>query len=256
MDPNVYANDGTSKYIDSGVQLISRCISSTPNPTIKNLCENPDIDRDIETLIPVTDYSTGLRYRNQYCALCSDQTSYDRIRRWDMNIDCEDDVSYTYEQLYHIFRDRTCNISFSLSDSLPVESCVPYEIGTCNVSGHWKVYNETLERACNSFIDPFNLTYKNVFCFLCNVDTSISVDLSQCRTYNYTRNLKLANFANVPFLAMLDLSAVLMKQTSIHAVQLKCNKHVQFADAKVVSTVLCMFVLFSITFFIIMIAHS
>ena len=248
MDPNVYVNDGASKYQMSGVQLISRCISSTPNPTIKDLCENPDVDRDLETMIPVTDYSTGLLYRNQYCALCSDQTSYDRIRRWDMNIDCEDDVSYTYEHLYHIFRDRTCNISFASPEYVQVEYCVPYEIGTCNVSGHWKVYNGTLERACNSFIDPFNLTYKNVFCFLCNVDTSISVDLSQCQTYNGAQNKKSVTLVNVPFLAMLDLSAVLMKQTSIHAFQLKCNKHVQFADEKVVSTVLCMFVLFSIIF--------
>ena len=234
MDPNVYAYDGTPKYTARGKQLISRCISSTPDPTIKGLCENPGVERDIESMFPVTDYSTELHYRNQYCALCSNLNSFDRIKRWDMNIDCEDQLSYTYEYIRHIFKERTCNVSFIPPNFIPSEPCVPYKIDTCNVTGHWSVYNETLERGCNSFIGPFNLTYKNMFCFLCNIDNSLSVDLRECYIKNDVNKDPVASF-NVPFLAMLDLSAVVMRQTSLQAIQLECNKHVQFTDEKIVS---------------------
>ena len=237
MDPNVYTYDGTILNRLRGKQLISKCISRTPEPTIKDLCENPDVDKDLETMIPVTDLSTELHYRNQYCAICSNQTSFDRIRRWKMNTDCEDDVSFTYEKLYEIFKRRTCNVSFESPTYVPYVSCTTYEIETCNVSGHWNMYNETLEHACNSFIDPFNLTYRNVFCFLCNVDTSISVDLWQCQTlkFNDTQDIAIVTTINVPFLAMLDLSAVAMRHTFFQTVQLQCNKHAQFTDEKVVS---------------------
>ena len=90
-------------YPLSGHQLIVRCNSSTPDPRIRDLYENPDADRDLETLFPVTDYSTdystGLVYRNQYCALCNDQADFDSIRRWDIEIDCNMSVMLTYEHM-------------------------------------------------------------------------------------------------------------------------------------------------------------
>ena len=43
-----------------------------------------------------------------------------------------------------------------------------YTIGKCNETGLWNIYDKVIVLACNSFIDPYNYTYKNVFCFLCN----------------------------------------------------------------------------------------
>ena len=57
MDPNVYTYmyAGTILNRMRDKQLISKRISPTPEPTIKDLCENPDVDKDLETMLPVTD---------------------------------------------------------------------------------------------------------------------------------------------------------------------------------------------------------
>ena len=238
MDPNIYAYDVTAQYSMRGKRLISGCKSSTTDPKIKDFCENPAVDKGLDTLIPVTDYSgvdsnTGVYYRNQYCVLCGNQTSFDKIKRWDMYIGCEEEVSYTYENMYQIFKERTCNVTFVSDFGPSPKSCVPYEIGTCNVTGRWNEYNETIERACHSFIDPYNFTYKNVFCFLCNEDNTVPVDLWQCQQMSTSNDTAKESVAavNVPFRAMLDLSAVVMTQP---AVQLQCNEHTQFTDEKMV----------------------
>ena len=233
VDPNVYIYSESYPPIHHptrGYQLISRCSSSNPDLTIRDLCENPDADRDLETLFPVTDYSTGLDYRNQYCSLCDDQVDLDSVRRWAMDIGCENYITFTYEKLHHIIKERLCNVSFVPPDQENIEACMPYHIAVCNVSGLWQEYNETLELACNSFIDPFNFTYKNVFCFLCNTDSKEPFDLWKCQTFDVHKRGVVTN-VNPPFLAMLDLSAVLKKRTNEH---IQCNEHAQFRDDKMV----------------------
>ena len=69
-----------------GYQLISVCNSSSPDPTIRELCENPNVDAYLDTLFPVIDASSQLPYRNQYCAMCNEYAELDKISRWDMDI--------------------------------------------------------------------------------------------------------------------------------------------------------------------------
>ena len=49
-----------------------------------------------------------------------------------------------------------------------------YTIERCNQTGLWEKHNSFIEVACeSSYIDAYNYTYKNFFCFLCNAEQSV-----------------------------------------------------------------------------------
>ena len=230
MDPNVYEYDESRSYNPQGYQFISTCNASYPNPTIRSLCETPDPDTYLETLYPVTDYTFLRTYRNQFCALCDDNADLKKVVRWEINVSCNAFDAITHEQMVRIIKKRQCNITFKAPEKKKVQGCIPYTISTCNVTGQWRVYNETLETACNSFVDPYNYTYKNVFCYLCNTDDSDHVDQRHCPKIK----MKLGSVSGYtpPFLAIMDLNAVSKYQTNEN---LQCNKATQFTDNKLVS---------------------
>ena len=212
-----------------GYQLISVCNSSSPDPTIRDLCENPDVDTYLDTLFPVTDHSSNLVYRNQYCALCDEYADLEKVSQWVMDIECDKTVALTHERMYHIIKEHQCNVTFMAPPKIAVETCIPYTISTCNETGLWRVYNETLDTACQIFVDPFNFTYKNVFCFLCNIDTRAPVSLSNCPRFNDSRG-SVSPF-NPPFLAIMNLGAILTEQANE---QIQCKEKSQFTDNKLV----------------------
>ena len=105
-----------------------------------------------------------------------------------------------------------------------------YSISSCNASGKWPVYNESLEWACAAFIDPFNSTYRNYFCYLCNSPTP------QTQQWNWTCSGMTSDIIGVspPFQAILDVSEATGHQEVEQA--LTCSA-VQFTDMKKVSLV-------------------
>ena len=214
-----------------GYQLISVCNSSSPNPTIRDLCENPDVDTYLDTLFPIADHSSNLVYRNQYCALCDEYADLDKISRWFMDIKCNTTVALTYERMLHIIKERQCSVTFKKPIKYAIQSCIPYTISTCNETGQWRVYNETLDTACNSFVDPFNFTFKNVFCFLCNIDNREPIDLPKCADSSRFHSLGSFSRKPPPFLAIRNFDAILTEQRSK---QMQCKEHSQYRDDKLV----------------------
>ena len=65
-------------------------------------------------------------------------------------------------------------------DSRICDPIPPYEITSCNETGLWLEYDESIEKACESLLDPFNATYKNYFCYLCNVDFEMPQNMWVC----------------------------------------------------------------------------
>ena len=231
-NPNVYKYDerhNSTRNQSIGYQLISVCNSSSPDPTIRDLCENPDADTYLDTLFPVTDHSSKLAYRNQYCALCDEYAVLETISQWVMDIECDKPVALTHERMYHIIKERQCNVTFKAPPNIPAKTCILYTISTCNETGLWRVYNETLDTACQLFVDPFNFTYKNVFCFLCNIDAREPVSLSNCPRFNMSVGATSAY--NPPFLAIMNLGAILTEQANE---QIQCKEKSQFTDDKLV----------------------
>ena len=110
------------------------------------------------------------------------------------------------------------------------EECelINYSVSSCNETGLWLHYDENIETACTSFIDPFNLTYKNYFCYMCNTEnTEANTDVKNWRCDADPSQIK---DITPPFFALLDLSTVTGEEKSV---ALRCDSS-QFTDHKLV----------------------
>lgn len=101
-----------------------------------------------------------------------------------------------------------------------------YQISSCNVTGLWPVYNESIAQACRSFIDPFNFRYQNHFCYLCNTDSPLHPDQFDCTAKWNNRGLH-KDFVPA-FTALIDLEKDTDETTNDK--QLNCNIETQYKD--------------------------
>ena len=79
-------------------------------------------------------------------------------------------------------------------------------VNTCKVSGLRRNFDATLKRACESFIDPYNHTYKNVFCYMCNqvnLTSLTNIYRTECQSRDLDRESR-----NFQFSATIDLDSV------------------------------------------------
>ena len=141
--------------------------------TIKELCENPGSVDSIESIVPVMGASHV--FRNKYCAFCNNAIIL-TLEKFQMQIQCGELIPVTYKSILSTVRDKKCNIFYRSAKSSPGVNCsIPgYKINRCNVTGLWQVQNDTIKQACEAFIDPFNSTYQNYSCYLCNSGEIIS----------------------------------------------------------------------------------
>ena len=225
--------DFLSALKNDAVWMITKC-ESTATDDEKELCENPASSDMIDSLVPVNYF--GKIYRNIFCANCNGISNDPYLTNWRLEIRCEE-TFYVFpppEKLLQTIKEERCNIFFRPPVTVFVgDACNEqvYTISECNVTGLWAEYNETVDKACNSYVDVFNMTYKNYFCMLCNTNDFLLYDQWGC----LDPNDEFANTVSPPFVAILDLSAVKAKATNPK--ELKC-KETQFADRKMVSKML------------------
>ena len=230
LDPNYHVdNEQYTENGYNGYKVIGRCNTSIPEPVVKDLCENPDVDKSLYSIIPVTDQT--FHYRNQFCAMCNDNANLANITHWDIKHECDDIQILTHANILYILKQQLCSLKFVYPIWTKGERCVPHPISTCNVTGHWPEYNEMIDLSCNSFQDTFNATYKNAFCYLCNTDKPILQDDQYCSSIN--TNINPVHAANPPFLALLDLGII---SRTFASEELQCNILTQFKDIKMVRT--------------------
>lgn len=209
------------------VWMVTKCPEDWQNNTIKELCENPGKYGTFDTMVPVNIFYPNTHYRNKYCALCNSVDSSLPLRSWLLEINCERVLKMPDKNLLSSLADRQCNIVYKPPDKIPVENCIkiPYTISRCNVTGKWKYYNELIERGCLSFIDPFNLTYMNYFCYLCN--TAEPANPLIC-TLPQVDNIE---DVAPPCSAIMSLDVI---NSMIQDTSLDCNINTQFEDNKLV----------------------
>ena len=227
-----YISSGSKYQTKDLAWMVGRCPSDVAGSRNAELCENPDKDDSLETLIPVTEIGSNAHYRNKYCAYCSGITDSAVLVKWKIEIYNEIYLTVPDDNLLQKIRKDRGNIFYKSPDFVAVETCeIPdtYLISRCNVSRKWSVYNESLERACDAFIDPFNHTYQNYFCFLCNSPT--------LPTSNWSCLIDSQNIENIspPFFALLDISEATGHEEEEKP--LACNSN-QFSDLKKV-TIVC-----------------
>ena len=209
--------------------MVTKCDPVFENETVKVFCTNPGADGTFDSLIPVND--SGVTYRNRFCALCNNIADWSYLLSWDLEINCGTILQLPDKNLRQTIKEKHCNMNFMPPKSIPVDECkiIPYTISECNVTGKWERYDPVIEARCHSFVDPFNQTYANVFCYLCNTLMENQLEPSICQ-FPEVDNL---GDVSPPFSAILDLDVI---NSMAREDTLYCNKYTQFKDEKLVST--------------------
>ena len=125
--------------------------------------------------------------------------------KWKVQVRSHRFIPYPAENFLKVMKEDRGNIIFIPPDYIPTQNCQVqmYTVSSCNESGLWDYYEERIEKACESFIDPFNLTYKNIFCYLCNIgNNTLTVNMS-CPELTPKMG---KNDITPPFFGILDIS--------------------------------------------------
>ena len=190
------------------VWMVARCSPFDVDSDTKTLCENPGINNSLESIVPVTD--SEVHYRNRFCAICNGIDEFWRLQSWDLRLGCPYKIAFNFWNVLEKAKDAGCIIDFEEPDiGKTAKTCElhSYYISTCNVTGLWSAYNETIELACNAFVDYFNETYKNIFCYICNIEEFVPPSMYDCPYGHVLDNI----FPT--FIAVLDVNA--LKTTAI-----------------------------------------
>ena len=153
-------------------EIISTCPENTQEDFHEKCVKSYEIKQKTRTP-PVTSVSTGLSFKNKFCAAChniSDAVPWQLM----INNTCKENLeSSTVDEMLKIMVDRKCgSIEFRPFHTMAPRICpnVPRShilIDTCNVTGTWKRYDKDINFACNTFENDLKF-YKNIFCYLCN----------------------------------------------------------------------------------------
>ena len=167
---------------------------------------------------------------SRYCAFCNGLRPL-QLDPWSLKFYTTGEISFTDhdEQLLKTIKEQRGNIFYIKPWFSDVEKCITpsYTISKCNETGLWSTYNRSLELACEYLIDPFNITYKNYYCYLCNTQNPDPRPSWQCRDpKDEVAGLQYSNYLT----ANLAIINEMRNKES-----LKCDKEKQFPDYKLVS---------------------
>ena len=214
-----------SQYIEQGVSiyntdlyywLVTKCSNHTLPESEIALCENPEHAGTIDGIVPVSDPWSSSHYRNKYCAFCNGVDKSATLIKWKLQIYIQQYLAFPNDNLLAALREQNGNIIFIPPSYLVTEKCFwpPYYISACNITGLWPVYDEKIELACHAFIDPFNQTFQNYFCYLCNTanyqEQEWLFEEQEWLSDNWTCVPFELHFKEIspPFFALLDVSVV------------------------------------------------
>ena len=209
--------------------MVTKCNQIYQNSTYKTLCESPGTDNDMDSIIPVTDLNTYEVYRNKYCFYCNNIDVNTLLVAWEASVVNEKEINERDSEFLDKLKAHGGNIIFNPPEFTTTKTCdifLPtFEISSCNVTGLWPVYSHIIEKACESYIDPFNNTYKNYFCYLCNIAEQLPIEQWDC-----VENNKSSGTINItpPFSAILDITVL---ESDMNRVSISCTRN-QFPDDK------------------------
>ena len=215
--------------------MVTKCAYITSDKEHRDKCENSSFDHTFESIIPVTDTSSNVIYRNIFCAYCSGVKNISQLKSWTFKIGCNDILQLPQKNILTKMEESECSIVFYAPKFTSLQTCtvISHTISTCNETGLWPVYNEMVDLACNAFVHPFNITYKNYFCYVCNVDTQFESDRAWCVDW-FERSV--SDFTP-PFSAILDLDKIRRWENDE---LLNCDIQRQFEDYKLVRFIGCL----------------
>ena len=170
------AGNAIGNYIDKPQYFVIKDCPDTTDP-IAIKCRG-ELKSSLAEISWVTDKHTNTIFNNKYCAICHGVEDYSS---WDIETNCLEviDGQHSLSSVVRQIIDECSLTVVPPKDENHMNNiCLMPEISKCNITGEWKIYNQSLEQACNSFKQiyvhefrdnfPREVVYGNVFCFLCN----------------------------------------------------------------------------------------
>lgn len=164
----------------------------------------------------MTEPATRIHYRNKHCAHCNWVEKDTYLIHWNIQINSNQLIYFPNDNLLTIIHETRGNVFFKRPEYIDIPTCDPipeYSIGICNETGLWREYKNETKTACDSFVDPFNNTYKNYFCYLCNTAT-----LDDPENWSCPRQYKVTEHKTPRFSAVLDPYAVIHPRNTANLV--------------------------------------
>ena len=179
-----FPSNETDYWTESRYWMITKCSLATPKTSHRKQCETPTFAGSFENIAPVTHVvsKSWTHYKNKHCAYCNGIEVNTRLISWNMLIESHQYIPVLADNFADRLKQDRGNIIYVKPEYVYAEGCeVPlYSISSCNETGLWHPYNKTVEAACNAYIDPFNATYKNYFCYICNTAHELMPDILSC----------------------------------------------------------------------------
>ncbi|KAL4230348.1 hypothetical protein ACF0H5_010731 [Mactra antiquata] len=174
--------DDLPYYLQTLYYVVLKCPPDTDS-TLKAECESMDNPTESHY---VSGVSTYIIYKNKHCARCNGEDSF---VEWRSVVA----ISWAeYEELYSGLLNETSLTNLIKGKPVISGSPIGYPnktnicrnrfIDTCNETGAWKAFDENIIRLCGSskfqVVEsgkfPYNLYYRNAYCFVCNNNISIT----------------------------------------------------------------------------------
>ncbi|KAK3590082.1 hypothetical protein CHS0354_041125 [Potamilus streckersoni] len=163
--------------LGEGYYFISKCMYSTNETEIESCLQpkRPTTLEDFSDIIPVTDKTTRINYKNRYCAECN-KISASNLIYWSIVLHCLVDMSSEANNMRRIMQfidQQQCNFLYKPKDDdgHRTSVCTPM-VTKCNPNGKWQENSEIIAKACTmnigSVYQSIDQLYANVYCMLCN----------------------------------------------------------------------------------------
>ena len=147
--------------------MIAKCLISFKITAVRKKCEIRSNASVLEDVLPVDDLKTNITCANKHCAECQGIPYY---TYWKAGVQCIKSIfnpkSYN-TLLADVSATWDCDIHFYSLQNIESAPCQIY-ISTCNETGLWENYDSFIERACWLYFAPYQATYRNPFCAICN----------------------------------------------------------------------------------------
>ena len=198
-----YLSQENSDY-STGISfwMITKCDPEYQDQVEISKCLNPI--HDLDSVVPVTE--PPRLFKNKHCAYCNFVDKKAPLISWKrIQIQSDRYVSFPNSNLLQELQAIRGNLFFIPPEYIVTEACEPFPenmVDTCNVTGLWKNFEATVMTACESFVDPYNHTYKNIFCYMCNQGTQTSLT-DICQASDLDRESRKPQFS-----ATIDLDSV------------------------------------------------
>ena len=175
--------DGASIYV------INRCPNKLGSPALRNKCEEDFVEQDVLSKVAVSDFHTGVTFKNIYCAACHGRDAH-QVVYWDFDVQCtwpkdenplfqlDAEGRGNRESLRLVFNVTRSSIDWRFCSSAvlpprigePPRECI-HSITHC----HSEWTDQGVSDLCSShtsyvydiFSSP-KVAYRNKFCAICN----------------------------------------------------------------------------------------